>query len=377
MTPLLQFDDVGALPTELYLFIFMYLPVACSRALLFLNIGTPSQQTKYFGVIFAIHTAGNGARTLLHPLLGMDLAMPSLFPTTKASLSCTSSAYFCDDYSSRTFQPDLSICPQHSFTPALSNPISSTLRATSSSLAVSGLISHFAKLSLASLPLSSSTPPALPLSCEHPITYVSLRTHRESRFSVSNSIVGAWASNPIATAYSTFPFSVFDSNFQSILHNKVAIDFEPEGKYSTSASKLIAPLNSLPLEVSSDLKSASSSLNGFENQMSSRDNLPVPVTTARKHGPPPHLTAHLPSHHPTSSFLPCMPTLPMPSSNFGTPPVEDPAAISQPVPSPTLSVPSHSSNMTKLDIPASYCLYSTEMQQLVPRTQVYCTRMQP
>ncbi|KAG1862967.1 hypothetical protein C8R48DRAFT_773706 [Suillus tomentosus] len=87
MTPLLQFDDVGALPTELYLFIFMYLPVACSCALLFLNIGTPSQQTKYFGVIFAIHTAGNGARTLLHPLLGMDLAMPSLFPTTKAKLS--------------------------------------------------------------------------------------------------------------------------------------------------------------------------------------------------------------------------------------------------------------------------------------------------
>ncbi|KAG1801833.1 hypothetical protein EV424DRAFT_1585951 [Suillus variegatus] len=92
MTPLLQFNDVGALPTELYLFIFMYLPVACSHALLFLNIGTPSQQTKYFGVVFAIHTAGNGTRTLLHPLLGMDLAMPSLFPTMKASLSCISSS---------------------------------------------------------------------------------------------------------------------------------------------------------------------------------------------------------------------------------------------------------------------------------------------
>jgi hypothetical protein len=206
----------------------------------------------------------------------------------------TSSAYFCDDYSSRTFQPDLSICPQHSFTPALSNPISSTLRATSSSLAVSGLISHFAKLSLASLPLSSSTPPALPLSCERDqrcsttnvffqLSFLYTRSNHlrffedpswiailSIEFDVRSMIlemcvqwfwssVGAWASNPIATAYSTFPFSVFDSNFQSILHNKVsvsfyffnnfpntctqvAIDFEPEGKYSTSASKLIAPL---------------------------------------------------------------------------------------------------------------------------------------
>ncbi|KAG1791880.1 uncharacterized protein HD556DRAFT_1383432 [Suillus plorans] len=42
----------------------------------------------------------------------------------------------------------------------------------------------------------------------------------------------------------------------------------------------------------------------------------------------------------------------MPSSSSDTPPVQDPATISQPVPSPTLLVPSHSSKMTKLDIPA-------------------------